>query len=100
MENIILEIMPQSKNLPYLFLDYIITVNLPNKRLNIHTPKMDMITACNIAIMIAQALEFVGKYDVRFSTYTEDKSCTAYIAAYRNEQENGTCYGNNKHQNG
>ena len=100
MENIILEIMPQSKNLPYLFSDYIITVNLPNKRLNTSAIFLFISICRNIAIMIAQALEFVGKYDVRFSTYTEDKSCTAYIAAYRNEQENGTCYGNNKHQNG
>lgn len=99
MGKIIIKIIPQTKEPPYLFSDYMITVDLYDKFLNMRPPEMDVETACNTAIMIAKALEFIGEYDVRFSTLGEDRVCTEYIAAYR-RKENGTCYGNNKHQKG
>lgn len=91
MKNIILGIIPQIKNPPYLFSDYVITIDLHYNIFSLQTAKMDMVAACNTAIIIAQVLEALGEYNVRFSTLSEDRACTEYIALYR--KKNGTCPG-------
>ncbi|MGN1085445.1 MAG: hypothetical protein ACI4Q5_00280 [Porcipelethomonas sp.] len=82
MKKIIIGIIPHTIRPPYPFTDYMITVEVSGEIHNMYPPGMDLITAANSAIMIYQTLEFIGGFDVRFSTLEEDKFCTKFMADY------------------
>lgn len=86
MADIIISIIPQIKN-PPIFDDYKLVVDVGYKTLTIRLSKKDAIRACEVAIVLSQVLELADDNIVKFGTYTGDRVCEEFIAAYRRKQE-------------
>lgn len=86
MADIIISIIPQTKN-PPIFDDYKLVVDVGYKSLTIRLSKKDAIRACEVAVVLSQVLELVDDNIVKFGTYTGDRVCEEFIAAYRRKQE-------------